>query len=197
MKQGTQEKENKMEDREETKGMRTHGKGRGDEGKLNEIIDFVNTSKEESTTGIRTIKAEMRELKTAEIRTINAETKELKTTEAEAARELKTMKEDITAIKQGLRQGQRGMQKVKKEIKEVQLKGSDQTREIREQGRAPGGRNDHLSERNTGRKYARGSERAATVAAACEVGTAEAHNVIVAGMEKAMQAWDATIAAMS
>ena len=52
MKQGVQEKENKTYDREETKRTRTHEKGKGEEGKTNEIIDFVNTIKEESTTGL-------------------------------------------------------------------------------------------------------------------------------------------------
>ena len=141
----------------------------------------------------------MEELKMKDMRTIKAEMKELKTTEAEAVRELKTIKEDITAINSlRQKQEQRGMQKVKKlegiKGSGVQLKGSEQTRETKELRRARETEKDHGSERSMGRQHTKGSEGMVTVAAACEAGTAGAR--IGAEVEKAIQAWDTTIAAM-
>ena len=76
----------------------------------------------------------------------------------------------------------------------MQLKGSEQTREIKELRRAREKEKDHGSERSMGRQHAKGSDGMVTVAAACEAGAAGAR--IGAEVEKAMQAWDTAIAAM-
>ena len=58
-KQEAHKEENETQDDKEIKGTRRHKKGKGEEGKLNEIIDVVNTTKEESMT----MKAEMGEMR--------------------------------------------------------------------------------------------------------------------------------------
>ena len=58
-KQEAQKEGNETQDEKEIKGTRRHEKGKGEEGKLNEIIDVVNSTKEKSMT----MKAEMEEVR--------------------------------------------------------------------------------------------------------------------------------------
>ena len=163
---------------------------------MNEIIDAVNITKEESMT----MKAEMEEVRKeittkAETEEVRKEVrKEMTATKEEVTAEMKEMiKEEVTAIRQGI-------QKETRETKEAQRKGSDQTRERREMARVPDEGDAHGSERskphlhspNILKQPAEESEREATRTAAR---AEEAHTA--AESEKAMQAWDTTVTTMA